>query len=189
MLTKKGKKVGLQRYIFFVQYVVAVMTYTNAQRTGAVVNMHLKEYRHVIKKGDVDGEYVVHVWHHKTVDSHSCADVIFGPELAQLLKEYMSVLQLSTGCKNLFVQHNREPMLSKNSCADMKKLVARLKIRLPTATAACKLSSRKTRVKLSEKETIQVAKAMGNLAIQHKWLPDITKISQVPALQERRLSS
>lgn len=99
-----------------------MITYTNAQKIGAMVSMCSEEYHRTIKKEAVEGEYVVRVWSHKTVDSHSCADVIFGPEVAQLLKEYVSVIHPDTGCKNLFVQHNGDPMLSKNSNKDMNRL-------------------------------------------------------------------
>lgn len=86
---KKGQDIALGDYKFYLRYVTAVITYTNAQRTGAVLNMRLKEYRRARKKGAVEGGLPIRVWHHKTVESHSCADVFIGAEVIGLIDDYL----------------------------------------------------------------------------------------------------
>lgn len=77
--------------------------------------MRLKEWKRAVKRGPVRGKVTVRVWHHKTVVSHSCAEVVRGPAIQALITFYAEHLRPDTECRNLLVQHSGSPLLSKHS--------------------------------------------------------------------------
>lgn len=138
---KTGKDITLPQYNFFLRYTAARMAYSNAQQSGDVLNVRLKEYKKGKKKDPVDGDLHVRVSDHKTVDSHSCADIFIDEFTTGLVDDYIHYLRPETKSSCLFVHHTGEPLLSKDFAYELKRLGITLGIELPSITAARKLTS------------------------------------------------
>lgn len=55
--------------------------------------MKLKEYNKALKKGATEDSLLVHVWHHKTVDTHFCAIIELCKEVVPLVEDYVTYLR------------------------------------------------------------------------------------------------
>lgn len=124
--------------------------------------MRVKEYRKALKRGTIDGKLVVEVWNHKTVVSHSSADIVLEPELQGLVVDYVTYLRPDTASKHLLVRSDGQPLLSKNISRELKQLGRELEIELPSITTVRKMTSSKARTKLAPVQVQQVAHAMSH---------------------------
>lgn len=103
---------------------------------------------------------MVRVWHHKTVEATSSANIFLREEVTKVLDNYVKHLRPTTSCRNLFGRQSGHSLQAKYHSVEMASLGKDLVVKLPCATQSRKLTSSKAVISGADAE--EVAKAMSH---------------------------
>ena len=90
----QGKREDLpirQRHASVRNYIMLNMLLHNGARSGVIINLKMGQYYSAKKRGPIDGNYVIHITKHKTLESHGAAQIVLPEELFQCLSTYLDL--------------------------------------------------------------------------------------------------
>jgi len=78
-------------YVNVRDFLLTEIAFANANRSGVLANMTVKEFR---EAREIDGQYVVSVAEHKTAVTYGAAKVVLSPTLHQYIYMYCKYIRL-----------------------------------------------------------------------------------------------
>ena len=127
--------------MFVMRYILAVMTYTNAQRSGAVLAITVNDVKQARKDQKKKGGLMeIKVYKHKT-GVQSAAHLVVAPFLVPILRGYVKYVRPKSKCDAVFTQGDGKPIKSNFHGIHIKRLGADVELELPSATMARKIAS------------------------------------------------